>query len=249
MRMTVCAPALPEHTPDKPGDLTDLANWWSRGSITIEDATLQRRASRIGRWKRILPIAGVLIILTALMWPILKPDLPVANWQPPADSTAKGKSTMLDLTYRGQNEQGNPFTVTADKAVRNVPLGTDPAKAGVIPMIDLTIPQANLLNADGSKMELKAKNGLYNEQAQGLNLLGSVRVNRSDGMQLDAPQLSVDFKTNRAWTDQPVNAAGNFGTITGEGLRLENGGKTVIFTGQTRAVLNGAAAPATATKP
>ena len=221
-----------------PDDKTDIARWLSEGD-TARDAvaSLAKRADRLRRLKLILPIGGGVILAVALLWPAVLPSLPTTAWKNGAELA------MFDLTYHGTSDKGQPFTVTADKATRNVPLtvksdaktapGTPP------PTIDLTTPKAQLKNDDGSTVALQAQTGAYDENGQNLDLQGQVQVENSQGTQLDARQLSVDFKGNRAWTDQPVTASGDFGTVNGEGMRLEDGGKTIIFTGQTHATLNG----------
>lgn len=214
-----------------------VADWWSRADDTpaaasLLTAALLKRQVCLRFMKRVLPIGGLVILAIVLLWPAVLPSLPTTAWKNGSELA------MFDLTYRGTSEKGQPFSVTADKATRSAPLGVKPAPGAPPPVIGLTTPRAQLLNADGTTMEIAAQNGAYDETSEGLNLHGAVQVENGKGTRLDAPQLSVDFKQNRAWTDQPVKASGNFGTVEGQGLKLEDGGKTIIFTGQTHATLN-----------
>lgn len=246
-------------------EIIDLATWWGRNTAAAPQiGSLLQRGVRVRRLKRILPVVAVLIVVAALLWPLLSAMLATRI----VTEALTPELAMLNLDYTGRDKNGRPFRVEADKAVRqannqqansqvqapgtvpqsaaggpgNEKTGSGPGneKTGQIGTLALTAPVAVLQQDNGQTVSLKSATGVYNEAQQGLTLDGTVQIGNSGGVRVVAPDLAVDLKGNRAWTDKPAMAAGDFGRIDGQGLRLEDGGKRIIFTGKSRAVLNGA---------
>ncbi len=221
-------------------ELIDLAAWWGRNAPAVPQiGNLLQRGARARTLKRILPIVALLLIAGALLWPLLAAKFATRL----ITEALTPELAMLNLDYSGTDKSGRPFTVEAEKAVRQATAKPATSQAnGQIGTVALTAPSAVLQQEGGQTVNLKAATGVYNEAQQGLTLDGTVQVGNSNGVKVMAPDLAVDLKNGRAWTDKPVTATGDFGRIDGQGLRLEDGGKRIIFTGKSRAVLNGAAA-------
>ena len=227
-----------------PSPSGDLAAWWGQRAAGTQSITkLLQRGVRLQRVKRVLPTAAIVLIALALLYPTLRDALHRVAWAEKLAGKLTPELAMVNLDYTGVDGQGRPFTVTADKAVRQAPdaaSGQPAAPSTDQGIVTLQQPKAALKQDDGTATHLAAPAGTYDEAGQGVNLTGGVVTTRSDGVTLTSPDLAIDLKHGSAVTDKPAVATGNFGRIEGQGLRLEDGGKKIIFTGQSKAVLNAA---------
>ena len=244
--MTPSAPSTPSG---------DLAAWWGQKARSNQSiTTLLQRGVRLQRVKRVLPGAALALIVLALVYPTLRDALHRVAWADKIAGQLTPELAMVNLNYSGSDADGRPFTVTADKAVRQAPTAPADSKAPAdqTGIVTLQAPKAALKQDDGSATHVVAPAGTYDEAGQGVVLTGGVVSTRSDGTTLTSPDLAIDLKHGSAVTDKPAQATGSFGRIEGQGLRLEDGGKKIIFTGASKAVLTSgtpAAAPAAAAQP
>ena len=75
--------------------------------------------------------------------------------------------------------------------------------------------------------------------ANRLDLWGEVTLWQDGGNLLVTAEAEVQLQEGSASGDKPVAAQGPFGTLVSEGFRLTERGQVVIFTGRSRAVLEG----------
>ncbi|MGE3769852.1 MAG: LPS export ABC transporter periplasmic protein LptC [Bdellovibrionales bacterium] len=224
--------ALKARKAEQPAQVVDLATWWNAPTRKVMRVTSKPR-----EWLRTvkfaLPAAGVVLLIAAFIWPSMLPSLPSMGIKLGELAKEVGmEAAMFDLNYQGVNKQGQPFAVTAAKAVRDI--------GAENPTVTLTEPQADFTTKEGAFLAMTADQGIYREKQNALNLQGNVEIFHDNGSTFSSPQLAVDFTQNRAWTDTPVNVHGPFGTIDAEqGMIVEEGGKKVIFKGPTKARLTG----------
>jgi lipopolysaccharide export system protein LptC len=160
---------------------------------------------------------------------------------PQEEQTVPGRSELVGAKYEGVDEQGQPFTVTADRAVRV--LG-DAADAGDLSRldaetVDLVRPRAELKLPEGRALSLSAHEGRFAQGDARLDLKGGVTLEDGRGNALWIDRVDVDLDGNALVADTPVRGEGPDGRIDAEGLRLEDGGNTIIFTGRATLTLPG----------
>lgn len=225
--------------PTEPAELIDLAEWWD--SPTRRKPTTTSPRTWLRQTKFALPALGLLLLTIAFIWPAFLPPLP--SIKATLEKLSPGVTeelAMFDLTYQGTNKNGSPFGVEAIKAVR----ADTTADNATNPEITLTTPRADLVTKDGNFVAVHSDTGVYNEEAQALQMEGNVEIFHDNGATFNAPFLDVDFNTNTARTTRPVSVHGDFGTINAPGMVLEDGGDKVIFTGSSearaRAIIKGA---------
>jgi lipopolysaccharide export system protein LptC len=191
-------------------------------------------------FKAILPVTAVLLLVALAVAPGLRsgPGAQRVSYKVPAASDASA-SRMEDAQYRGVDQHGQPFTLTAGTANQQ---GSDD--------IALSNPEGDITLASGAWLLLKSNAGLFDQKLQTLGLSGDVTLYRNDGTMMTGPDAKIDLKQGGATSDSPVQAAGPFGTLNAAGgFVLSDRGADVVFNGPVTMVLNQvepAAAAATA---
>ncbi|MDX1485880.1 MAG: LPS export ABC transporter periplasmic protein LptC [Alphaproteobacteria bacterium] len=135
---------------------------------------------------------------------------------------------MVNPRFAGTNDQSRPFMVTADEA-RRASRDAD--------TIYLTNPKGDIVTEGGAWVALTAAAGVYARDRELLDLEGGVDLFHDKGLHFVSPTARIDLKGGTAEGNDPVIGSGPSIDITGQGFRILEGGKRVIFTGKSKAVL------------
>jgi lipopolysaccharide export system protein LptC len=192
-------------------------------------ALMARRSRSVTVFKTILPAAAVLLLVALAVAPGLSsgPGAQRVSYKVPATANASG-SRMEDAQYRGVDQHGQPFTLTAGAANQQ---GSDE--------IALSNPEGDITLASGAWLMLKSDAGMFNQKLQTLGLTGDVTLYRNDGTMMTGPNARIDLKHGGAASSSPVQAAGPFGTLNAAGgFVLSDRGADVLFNGPVTMVLN-----------
>ena len=189
---------------------------------------LSRRYSRlVSALKLLLPGAALLLVITIGLWQNLFGDTSLGVLEQVSGSQVGDR--LVSPRFVGTDARDRPFTIEADYADQ---ISNDAAVVG------FSNPRGELLIEDGF-VDLSARSGRFDRQAERLMLEGDVGVRRSDGIVFNTQRLQVELTEERAWSDVPVDGSGSFGTIEAEGgVEILNAGDTVRFLGPARLVLD-----------
>lgn len=190
--------------------------------------------------KYMLPLLALLLmglVLTRLQYNPLSEHL---TQLPDEEKTIPGQSELTGARYEGVDTEGRPFTLTADKAIRVM---TDQNAAADMAdldgeTVDLLQPRAEMKSMGKDGLSLSASEGRFEQDTSRLNLTGGVTLEDGRGNELWIDNVDVDLSGNALVADTPVRGQGPDGTVDAEGLRLEDGGARVIFTGRTTLTLS-----------
>ncbi len=179
--------------------------------------------------KLFLPLVAVILIVMIVIWPHLTADskrfsIGFSNIEL---SEAKDPS-MINARYIGTDSDNQPFSVTADIAKQ-----TEDETQSIV----LELPKADLTLQDGSWIVLTAETGIYDRPTEYLELDGAVNLFHDSGYEMHTQSAGIDLAHGSAEGHTPVTGQGPFGRIESEGFRLIDKGKTIIFTGKTKAEL------------
>ncbi len=189
---------------------------------------LARRRVTITLTKWLLPAAALVLLATIALWPQIdrmRDSARVAFKRVTADM---GGATVTDARYRGVDEQGRPYTLTAATAQQDGP-----------DRINLTNPKGDLTLGNGTWLMVQSKLGVFLQHSQQLDLSREVTLYRDDGTTLVTASASVDMKNGAAASDEPTHAEGPFGTLDAQGFTLTDKGAAIQFFGPAHLVLNG----------
>ncbi len=187
------------------------------------------RYSRFVSWMKLaLPAAALALVLLVVVWPRIQSAVEKISRLPRLDLSQARDLRMVNLHYAGVDKHDRPFTVTAD-AARQRPEVDD--------LVELEGPKADMTTENDTWLALTAYSGIYQPQAQLLDLFGSVDVFQDKGNEFVTDSAHIDMAKGMAEGHDPVEGHGPFGTIKAEGFRIENQGDVVIFTGKTQLLL------------
>lgn len=139
-------------------------------------------------------------------------------------------SQMVNPRFRGIDDQGQPFSLSADSAI---PSARNPN------VTDLVQPKGDITRNDGSWVALSAERGAYNRQDRILDLAGHVAIFHDQGYEMVTSQMRVDMPSGIAAGNEPVFGQGPDTEFQGAGFRLEERGARVVLTGDSRVVIFG----------
>lgn len=179
-----------------------------------------------------LPILIVALVLVIVLWPQFaarQGPLRIQVIDNLVTDRKGDRTTMLNARYDGLDGKGQPYSLTADQAVQ-----TEQARD----LIELELPKGDIALDDGTWIALNAEEGLYNRFASLLDLEGRVSLFHDRGFEILTQSAQIDLQTGTARGYRPVTGHGPEGTIDSEGFRLLDWGDVIVFTGNSRLIIN-----------
>lgn len=139
-------------------------------------------------------------------------------------ATAEDRLRVDNAMYRGQDNRGRPFSLTAGEAVQSS------ERVPVVRLQDLT---ARLLLSEGPAV-LTAPAGRYAIDEQRVIVDGIVRFAAADGYRMTARDVSIDLPERRLVGAGRVEGAVPAGTFSANSLRADLDGRTITLSGNAR---------------
>ncbi len=212
---------LPE-SPEKPSRLEHLG--------------LKSRRIRVGKsysrfvhsMRILLPVFALGLVAIVMAWPDMEDAIEPLRKEELMPESIMVKNELLTPRYESTDSGGQPFTVTAAKAIQ----GIDNPN-----LVNLERPMADMMLKDGAWVAAEAAQGIYDQQGEKLTLSGSVKLFHDRGYQMETEDLRVDIKTRQAWSAMPVTAQGPEGRLVAEGLEADANAGTMVFTGPAKLTL------------
>ena len=126
--------------------------------------------------------------------------------------------------YRGQDNRGRPFSLTAGEAVQRS------SAEGIVRMNDLV---ARILLNDGPA-RLGAEAGAYSLENEVVRVFGPVRLTAADGYDMVARGVSIDLNERRMVGAGGVSGAIPAGTFSADRLEADLAERTIVLDGNAR---------------
>ncbi|WP_419729412.1 LPS export ABC transporter periplasmic protein LptC [Lichenicola sp.] len=104
--------------------------------------------------------------------------------------------------------------------------------------INLARPIADMLSQGGSWVRISARNGVYMQHSQLLDLDRDVTLYRDDGIMMTSPVADLDLKRGVIASDRWVHAEGPFGVLDAQAYLLSQRDGIGQFRGPGRLILN-----------
>jgi lipopolysaccharide export system protein LptC len=198
-----------------------------------------RHSRRVARLRIALPVLAIMLIAALFIWPALSGrriiNLPSHISLP--------QLTMEQPRFTGTDEQNRPYQLQAARATQ---------VAHELTQVDLVAPQASISAPDGTPLVGQATIGRFDQTRKRLWLGGDVVLDQTPAptpsttgqstpttatMRFTTSELFADLTARTIWGDKPAKVTGSFGSIEGQGFRIFDGGKVLLFTGASRAIL------------
>jgi lipopolysaccharide export system protein LptC len=126
--------------------------------------------------------------------------------------------------YRGEDDQGRPFELTAGSAIQPTP---------VEPVLQLEDLMARIQLRDGPAA-LEAPGGSYNFNTNQVSVPGEVNFSAADGYRMITQNVEVDLKTRRLTGSGGVSGLVPAGTFAANRISADLGERTVTLEGNAR---------------
>jgi len=182
--------------------------------------------------KLLFLLSSIIIILSITLWPIIKesPEKIFFATQPIKTNTSSNTSlTMENARISGINKKKNKYSITA-KNIKQSP--------NQLEIFILEEPHAEMMLSNGSKVFIDSDVGEYNEKFQTLLLMKSVKFVHESGHEMLTESIKIDIEQNTAKTESVVSGEGPLGKIKSDGLIISQGGKKIVFKGNSRLIIN-----------
>jgi lipopolysaccharide export system protein LptC len=180
---------------------------------------------RLIRWLAVL-LPGAVGVIAALM--ILTPLSPRGEVSFLLDrnkvAVASERLRVDNAMYRGQDDQGRPFSLTAGQAVQSS------SRIPVVHMADLV---ARILLSDGPAV-LSADSGTYNFDENRVVVDGIVRLSAADGYRMVVSDVTVDLEEKTIRSAGRVQGAAPAGTFSADSIMADIASREVSLLGNAR---------------
>lgn len=181
--------------------------------------------------KRLLPMIGAALLLLVAAWPRLAPLLETVRLTVSGIDLREARElNMLNPRYAGTDRLNRPYVITAAVG-HQLPNHSD--------LMSLEKPRAEMLVHAGTTVVLTARTAMYQSQPQLLDLFDDVTLTHENGSRFVTQRAHANLANDTAEGNVPVEGHGPSGDIWGQGFRLLDKGNTIIFTGDSRAILRG----------
>jgi lipopolysaccharide export system protein LptC len=226
-------PLQPGQNQKPPGDAARTGGYLSiesgRGARRVPTAGgLARRRWLITTSKFMLPAAAALLLVAIALWPEFDRATDKARFSMGGLHATMDGARVTDAHYKGVDERGRPYTVTAATATQRS-----------VEQIDLTVPNADMTLENGTWINVKSKLGVFMRNAQQLDLSDHVVLYRDDGTTMTTSSATVEMKAGAASGAAPTHVEGPFGTLDASGFTTVDKGAAIQFWGPVHVLLNG----------
>ena len=141
-----------------------------------------------------------------------------------AVSVIDERLSVDNAMYRGRDDTGRPFSITAGEAVQRS------SAEGKVRMNDL---MAQLLLEDGPA-RLSAPGGVYDIEAEVVSVDGELRVRTADGYAMTASGVAFDLETRTMRGEGGVEGAVPAGTFSADSMRGDLDARRITLDGNAR---------------
>lgn len=129
-----------------------------------------------------------------------------------------------DAAYRGQDDRGRDFLVTAGSAIQ---------ATGAVPIVRMQDLVARLQMPEGPA-ELRASQGFYNYRDEEISVSGPVNFRAADGYRMVTSNVDIELDTKRAVGSGGVEGAVPSGSFRADRIVADLAERTVALEGNAR---------------
>lgn len=137
---------------------------------------------------------------------------------------AKERMRVQEARYRGHDNKGRPFMITAQSAVQATSRD---------PIVDIAGMRARI-GLESGPATLKADRGRYNLETETVNVIGPILFTAADGYRLQTRDVAVDLDSRVMVTDGGVEGQMPLGRFSAERMRADLESRTVTLSGNAR---------------
>jgi lipopolysaccharide export system protein LptC len=138
--------------------------------------------------------------------------------------TTKERMRVQTARYRGQDDQGRPFTLDAASAVQ---------VSSRDPVVDVRGMEARMALTSGPAL-IEADRGRYDMEAEKVNVIGPILFSAADGYRLETRDVAVDLNTRTMASRGRVDGRIPLGRFSADRMTVDLPSREVVLTGRAR---------------
>jgi len=138
--------------------------------------------------------------------------------------TAEERLKVTAAQYRGQDNDGRPFLLTARSALQ-------PTSSTQI--VDISDMSAQI-QLDGGPARLQANRARYNMENDQVNVVGPLLMSGSDGYRMQTHDVNIDMRARTLQSRGAVQGQMPLGRFSADQLQANMGNRTVVLNGRAR---------------
>ncbi|WP_428247722.1 LPS export ABC transporter periplasmic protein LptC [Ferrovibrio sp.] len=200
-----------------------------RSGQGIAGQVVQRRRGFVRFMKFVLPVGAVALVGLIAAWPQLTKRDTGFRLAFSSIETQEMALVMNNPRFRGNDSNGQPYIVTADRAMQ------DPNDSKLVTLDKIS---ADITLNDGAWISLTSNTGVYNNTARMLTLHGDINVYSDRGYEFHGINAEIDLNTGVLASDDKVWGHASLGSIRANGMRVYDRGKTIVFINGVKTTLN-----------
>jgi len=172
-----------------------------------------------------LPAAAIALAGVMLFWPLLSSE--ERSFVLNEETMRRGGETIRIVapSYRGTDDRGRLFTVSAERAVQESPDDASVTLEGIEAFMEL---------GGGRSASVEAEGGVYDTDAETVRVPGEMTLTTSDGYRLEGRNARVDLADKMVISEEPVTGRGPLGEIRADRFTLDIDGRKAVFEGNLR---------------
>lgn len=200
------------------------------GRVERAFAQARRHSGRVRLLKLALPVAALLMIagFAGKSWLSTPGALPIDLR---ALAIEDGRLVMTDARLDGvTGKDSRPYSMTASRAVQDI---------GASGRIDLEGIDARLPLDEKGWMTVAAPSGVFDREANRLDIDSELTVVSEDGMKAVFRSASIDIATGSLKTTDPVDISLDGAHITADSMSVRDKGAVLVFENRVRMQIDG----------
>lgn len=197
-----------------------VRDWTARTRSSFLDA--QRYSRFVTIMKRALPIAALALIAAVAAYSLQPRQQNRVEMTFESMNEIDNDLAMIKPRLTGADNKGNPFVITADRAIQQ---GRNSRRAKLENVeADLTLDNSQWLNAT-------ARNGLFDGSTEMLALKDGIAVYSDTGYELHTQTAQVDLRKGLISGNQSVTGQGPEGNMRADSFRVNKTTRQIYLAG------------------
>lgn len=137
---------------------------------------------------------------------------------------AKERMRVASARYRGEDDEGRPFSIDARSAVQ---------QTSREPIVDILGMSARM-GLENGPANLTADKARYNLDTETVNVIGPILFNTTDGYRLETRDVAVDMTTQTLSGQDGIEGSMPLGRFSADNVQADLGERKVVLTGRAR---------------
>lgn len=182
----------------------------------------QRYSQFVAVMKRVLLLLGLAIIAAVAAYSLQPRESGRVAMSFARLTKIANDLAMIKPRLHGTDDRGDPFLITAQRAVQTGPSAHKARLYGV---------QADITLQKGLWVSASAKMGYLDVDHHTLRLVGALSIYASNGYELHTEHALVDLASGQVSGDSPITGQGPDGTLSAQRFEIDRTHKTIHLIG------------------